>query len=180
VWLSSFIHYLLRPGSEEMSKTEKDLMDAFAGESQANRKYLAYCQRAEDEFLHGVAKLFRAIAEAETIHAIKHLRTAGKVKSTKENLEDALAGETHEFKTMYPEMISHAKEEAQKSAEVSFDYANKVEEYHAKLYKEALAAPDKFPVQDYYICKVCGYTAAKDVPEVCPVCGANTKAFFKV
>ena len=85
-------------GSNEMSKTEKDLMDAFAGESQANRRYLAYSQRAEDEFLHGVAKLFRAIAEAETIHAIKHLRTADRVKSTKENLADAIAGETHEFK----------------------------------------------------------------------------------
>jgi rubrerythrin len=163
-----------------MSKTEKDLMDAFAGESQANRKYLAYSQRAEDEFMHGVAKLFRAIAEAETIHAIKHLRTAGKVMSTKENLEDALAGETHEFKNMYPEMIAHAKEEGQKSAEVSFDYANKVEAYHAQLYRKALVDPDKFPVQDYYICKICGYTAEKDMPDVCPVCGANKKAFFKV
>jgi len=163
-----------------MSKTEKDLMDAFAGESQANRKYLAYSQRAEDEFLHGVAKLFRAIAEAETIHAIKHLRTAGKVKSTKENLGDAIAGETHEFKIMYPEMIAHAKEEGNKSAEVSFDYANKVEAYHAQLYKKALADPDKFPVQDYYICKICGYTAEKNAPDVCPVCGANAKAFYKV
>lgn len=163
-----------------MSKTEKDLMDAFAGESQANRRYLAYSQRAEDEFLHGVAKLFRAIAEAETIHAIKHLRTAGKVRSTKENLEDAIAGETHEYTRMYPEMIAHAKEESHKSAEVGFDYANKVEALHAQLYKKALADPDNFPVQDYYICKICGYTAAKDMPDVCPVCGANQKAFFKV
>ena len=163
-----------------MSKTEKDLLDAFAGESQANRKYLAYSQRAEDEFLHGVAKLFRAIAEAETIHAIKHLRTAGRVKSTRENLEDALAGETHEFKTMYPAMIAHAKEEGQKSAEISFDYANKVEAVHAQLYRKALADPDKFPVQDYWICKICGYTAEKETPDLCPVCGANAKAFFKV
>ncbi len=163
-----------------MSKTEKDLMDAFAGESQANRKYLAYSQRAEDEFLHGVAKLFRAIAEAETIHAIKHLRTAGKVAGTKENLADAIAGETHEFMNMYPEMIAHAKEEGQKSAEISFDYANKVEALHAKLYKKALDDPENFPVQDYYICKVCGYTAAEDLPDVCPVCGANSKGFFKV
>jgi rubrerythrin len=163
-----------------MSKTEKDLMDAFAGESQANRRYLAYGQRAEDEFLHGVAKLFRAIAEAETIHAIKHLRTAGRVKSTRENLEDALAGETHEFKTMYPAMIADAKEEGQKSAEISFDYANKVEAVHAQLYRKAIADPDKFPVQDYWICKICGYTAEKETPDVCPVCGANKKAFFKV
>jgi rubrerythrin len=163
-----------------MSKTEKDLLDAFAGESQANRKYLAYSQRAEDEFLHGVAKLFRAIAEAETIHAIKHLRTAGRVKSTRENLEDALAGETHEFKTMYPAMIADAKEEGQKSAEISFDYANKVEALHAQLYRKALVDPDKFPVQDYWICKICGYTAEKETPDLCPVCGANAKAFFKV
>ncbi len=163
-----------------MSKTEKDLMDAFAGESQANRRYLAYSQKAEDEFLHGVAKLFRAIAAAETIHAIKHLRTAGKVKSTKENLEDAIAGETHEFRKMYPEMIAHAKEEGNKSAEIGFDYANKVEALHAKLYEQALADPDNFPVQDYYVCKICGYTVAKDIPGICPVCGANSKAFFKV
>ncbi len=163
-----------------MSKTEKDLMDAFAGESQANRRYLAYGQRAEDEFLHGVAKLFRAIAEAETIHAVKHLRTAGRVKSTRENLEDALAGETHEFKTMYPAMIADAKEEGQKSAEISFDYANKVEAVHAQLYRKALADPDKFPVQDYWICKICGYTAEKETPDVCPVCGANMKPFYKV
>jgi len=127
-----------------------------------------------------VAKLFRAIAEAETIHAIKHLRTAGKVKSTRENLEDALAGETHEFKTMYPAMIADAKDEGQKSAEISFDYANKVEALHAQLYRKALADPDKFPVMDYWICKICGYTAEKETPDPCPVCGANAKAFFKV
>ncbi len=163
-----------------MSKTEKDLMDAFAGESQANRRYLAYAQRAEDEFLHGVAKLFRAIAEAETVHAIKHLRTAGKVKATKENIEDAIAGETHEYTKMYPQMIADAKEEGNKSAELGFTYANKVEELHSQLYKKALADPDKFPVQDYWICKVCGHTAEANCPDVCPVCGANKKAYFKV
>lgn len=163
-----------------MSKTEKNLMDAFAGESQANRRYLAYAERAEDEFLHGIAKLFRAIAAAETIHAHKHLRTAGKVKTTKENLADALAGEMHEFKNMYPQMIADAKEEAQKSAEISFTYANEVEKVHGELYKKALEDPDKFPVQDYSICKICGYTVAGDAPDKCPVCGANAKAFFKV
>ncbi len=162
-----------------MSKTEKDLMDAFAGESQANRRYLTYAQRAEDEFMHGVAKLFRAVAEAETIHAIKHLRTAGKVKSTRENIEDAIAGETHEFTAMYPQMIENARAEGNKSAEVGFDYANKVEAIHAKLFKKALADPDKFPVQDYYICKICGHTAEAEAPDTCPVCGANRKAFFK-
>ena len=162
-----------------MSKTEKDLKDAFAGESQANRKYLAFAQRADDEFMHGVAKLFRAVAEAETIHAIKHLRVAGGVKTTAENLQDALAGETHEFKTMYPQMIADAKEEGNKSAEVGFQYANDVEKGHAALYKKAIENPDKFPVQDYYICKICGHTAEKDMPDTCPVCGANKKAFYK-
>lgn len=162
-----------------MSKTEKNLKDAFAGESQANRRYLAYAERAEDEFLHGVAKLFRAVAEAETIHAHKHLRTAGGVKSTKENLQDALSGEIHEFKNMYPQMIEEAKAEGQKSAEISFTHANEVEKVHADLYKKALENPDKLPVQDYYICKICGYTVANDIPDACPVCGANKKAFFK-
>ncbi len=162
-----------------MSKTEKNLKDAFAGESQANRRYLAFAERAEDEFLHGVAKLFQAIAQAETIHAHKHLRTAGGVKSTVENLNEALAGETHEFKKMYPQMIADAKEEGNKSAEMSFHYANEVEKMHAELYKEAIGNPDKFPVQDYYICKICGATFEREAPDKCPVCGANQKAFFK-
>ncbi len=162
-----------------MSKTEKNLQDAFAGESQANRRYLAFAERADDEFLHGVAALFRAIAEAETIHAHKHLRTAGGVKSTKENLHEAIAGETHEFRKMYPQMIADAAEEGNKSAELSFHYANEVEKMHAELYKKAMENPDKFPVQDYYICKVCGCTIEGKAPDVCPVCGANTKAFFK-
>ncbi|GLI35768.1 rubrerythrin family protein [Desulforhabdus amnigena] len=163
-----------------MSKTEKNLREAFAGESQANRRYLAYAEKAEDEFFHGVAKLFRAVAAAETIHAHKHLRTLGGVKSTKENIQDALSGEIHEFKNMYPQMIADAKEEGNKSAEISFTYANAVEQIHAELYTKALEDPEKFPVKDYYVCKICGYTIADAPPEKCPVCGANPKAFFKV
>ncbi|ABK18148.1 rubrerythrin family protein [Syntrophobacter fumaroxidans] len=163
-----------------MSKTEKNLKEAFAGESQANRRYLAYAERAEDEFMHGVAKLFRAVAEAETIHAHKHLRTLGMVKSTAENIKDALEGEVHEFKNMYPQMIEEAKAEGQKSAEISFHHANEVEKIHAKLYEKALEDPANFPVQDYYVCKICGYTVGKEAPEKCPVCGANQKAFKKV
>lgn len=162
-----------------MSKTEKNLMDAFAGESQANRRYMAFAERAEDEGLSGIAKLFRAVADAETVHAIKHLRTAGKVKTTKENLQEALNGEMHEFKTMYPEMIEAAKAEGARSAEISFNYANEVEKVHAQLYQKALEDPENFPVQDYYICRICGYTVAEKVPDTCPICGANQKAFFK-
>lgn len=163
-----------------MSKTEKNLKEAFAGESQANRKYLAYAQMAEDEFFHGVAKLFRAVAAAETIHAHKHLRTAGRVKSTRENLQDALSGEIHEIKSMYPQMIEDAKAEGERSAEISFSHAHEVEKVHAELYRQALEDPDKYPVTDYHICKICGYTASGSTPEKCPVCGANQKAFFKV
>lgn len=162
-----------------MSKTEKDLMDAFAGESQANRKYLGFAQKAEDENLSGVAKLFRAVAQAETVHALKHLRTAGKVKSTRDNLAEAISGETHEYTKMYPQMIANAKEEGQRAAQISFEYVNKVEELHSELFKKALADPEKFPVQDYWICKVCGHTAEGHAPDTCPVCGANKKAFFK-
>jgi len=100
-----------------MSKTEENLKEAFAGESQANRKYLAFAERAEDENLSGVAKLFRAAAAAETVHAHKHLRTMKGVRSTKENLQEAIAGETHEFKSMYPQMIAEAKKEEERQAE---------------------------------------------------------------
>ena len=165
-----------------MSKTEKNLMDAFAGESQANRRYLAFAERAEDEFLHGVAKLFRAVAAAETIHAHKHLRTMDGVKSTKENLQAALSGEVHEFKNMYPQMIADAKEEGQKAAEISFNHANEVEKVHGDLYQEAIKIMESgatVPEKDYYICEKCGYTIADAAPDKCPVCGAKKEAFFK-
>ncbi len=162
-----------------MSKTEEHLREAFAGESQANRRYLAFAERAEDENMSGVAKLFRAVAAAETIHAHKHLKALNGVKSTKENLKEALEGEMHEFKSMYPQMIEDAKAENQKSAEISFYNANEVEKVHAGLYEQALEQLDKFPVQDWYLCRICGYTVATAAPEKCPVCGANQKAFFK-
>jgi len=163
-----------------MSKTEKNLMDAFAGESQANRKYLAYAKKAEKDGYLQVAKLFRAAAEAETVHAHSHLKTLGKVKSTVENLKDAIAGETHEYKSMYPQMIEEAKVEGNKAAEYSFTYANAVEKIHADLYRNALDNLEKLDDVDYFICSVCGYTCEKEPPESCPVCGAKPKAFFKV
>ncbi len=162
-----------------MSKTAEDLAAAFAGESQANRKYLAYAKKAEEEGYAGVAKLFRAAAAAETIHAHKHLAVMKGVKSTKENIQDAIAGETHEFKSMYPGMIADAKEEGNKQAEITFSYANAVEKVHADLYQKALDKLDSFPESDYYICKVCGYTVADGAPDVCPVCGAKKEYFFK-
>jgi len=163
-----------------MSKTEQNLKDAFAGESQANRKYLAFAQQAEKEGHKQVAKLFRAAAEAETVHAHAHLRALKGVKSTAENLKEAIEGETHEFKEMYPGMIEAAKAEGEKVAERSFDYANKVEEVHAGLYKKASDNLGKNENVDYYVCSVCGMTVEKEAPEKCPVCGAAKKAFSKV
>ncbi|MEN8689918.1 MAG: rubrerythrin family protein [Desulfobacterales bacterium] len=162
-----------------MSQTEKNLWDAFAGESQANRKYLAFAKKADKEGYAQVAKLFRAAAEAETVHAHTHLRTLKDVKSTAENLKAAIDGETHEFKSMYPEMIETAKKEGDKTAERSFTYANEVEKIHAALYQKALDQMDKLEEADYYICSVCGYTCEDQPPDVCPVCGALAKAFFK-
>jgi rubrerythrin len=163
-----------------MSKTLDNLMGAFAGESQANRKYLAFAQQADKEGHPQVAKLFRAVAEAETVHAHAHLRTAEGVNSTLDNLKEAIAGETHEFKSMYPDMIEKAKEEGNKAAERSFTYANEVEKVHADLYQKALNNIDSPEETDYYVCSICGYTCEKEAPEKCPVCGAKSKAFFRV
>lgn len=121
-----------------MSKTEKNLEEAFAGESQANRKYLAFAKKADDEGFRQVAKLFRAAAEAETIHAHNHLRELKGIRSTKENLAEAIGGETHEFKSMYPAMIEDAKAEASAGAVRTFQYANDVEKVHAGLYQKPL------------------------------------------
>ncbi|MFZ7113091.1 MAG: rubrerythrin family protein [Desulfatiglandales bacterium] len=162
-----------------MNKTEQNLLEAFAGESQANRKYLAFADQAEKEGKAQIAKLFRAAASAETVHAHSHLRALKAVKNTKENLKEAISGETHEFKSMYPKMIEEAKEEGHKIAERSFTYANAVEKVHADLYQNAFDNMEDLEEVDYYVCSVCGYTCEKEPPEKCPVCGASAKAFFK-
>lgn len=162
-----------------MSKTEQNLMDAFAGESQANRKYLAFAKAAEQEGMPQIAKLFRAAAASETVHALTHLKNAGKIGTTAENLKDALAGETHEYTKMYPEMIKEAEAEGKTAVARYFGYVNKVEEIHANLYKKAMENPSKVSSEDYYVCKICGYTHQGPV-ESCPVCGAGAAAFFKV
>jgi rubrerythrin len=163
-----------------MSKTQENLQEAFAGESQANRKYLAFAKQADSEGYPQVAKLFRAAAEAETVHAHAHLRAMKGIGKTAENLKGAISGETFEFKEMYPGMIETAKEEGEKAADRSFTYANKVEEIHAGLYQKALDNIDSPEEVDYYVCPVCGYTCENEPPERCPVCGALAKAFKKV
>ena len=174
----------LQKGDSEMaltgSQTEKNLQEAFAGESQANRKYLAFAKKAEQEGFKQVAKLFRAAAEAETVHAHAHLRALAGIRSTKENLQEAIAGETHEFKKMYPEMLAKAKAEGVKQAEISFDYANQVEKIHAALYENALANLGKNKQVDYYVCPVCGYTVEEKAPDTCPICQTLGSKFIKI
>ncbi len=163
-----------------MTKTSKNLMDAFAGESQANRKYLAYAKQAEKEGLKQVAKLFRAAAEAETIHAHAHLRNAGKIGDTMANLVDAISGETYEFTKMYPDMIKDAADEGKTNIKNYFELVNQVEEVHANLYKHALDAQGKLEDVDYYVCGVCGYTHEGVHTAKCPVCSAAPTVFYKV
>ena len=160
--------------------TKDNLQAAFAGESQANRKYLAFAKKADAEGHPQIAKLFRAAAEAETVHAHSHLRVLNGVKGTAENLEAAIEGEGFEFKEMYPKMIKDAEEEGNKGALRSFNYANDVEKIHHDLYQKALDNLGKNEETDYYICDICGYTAEGNAPDECPVCKAKAKAFRKI
>ncbi len=163
-----------------MSKTEQNLGDAFAGESQANRKYLAFAKKADKEGYKQVAKLFRAAAEAETVHAHNHLKQLDGIKNTKENLEAAINGESFEFQTMYPQMIKDAEEEGNKGALRSFKFANDVEKVHANLYKKALDNLGNNEDADYFVCDICGYTAEGEAPDKCPVCSAKKELFNKI
>lgn len=157
--------------------TMDDLKEAFAGESQANRKYLAFAKKADDEGYAQVAKLFRAAADAETVHAHAHLRVMGGIGSTTENLEVAIGGETEEFKSMYPGMIERAKAEGNDDAAMSFANANAVEEIHAGLYQKALDNLGSNEETDIYVCQVCGNTVEGEAPDKCPICGAPKKMF---
>ena len=165
---------------KRMSKSEANLQEAFAGESQANRKYLAFAKQADKEGFKQVAKLFRAAAEAETVHAHAHLHVLKDVNDTATNLKSAIDGETHEFKNMYPKMIEEAVAEGNKAAERSFKFANEVEKVHADLYSKALKDPAGLKATEYYICSVCGYTCEDHAPDKCPVCQAAAKAFYTV
>jgi rubrerythrin len=164
-----------------MSKSVDDLKAAFAGESQANRKYLAFAKKADEEGHTQAAKLFRAAAEAETVHAHNHLKAMDGVGSTLDNLKEAMGGETYEFETMYPPMVKNAEAEDNKKALRSFTYALEVEKIHAALYKEAIDGINKKEeVYDYFVCPVCGFTAPKYAPEKCPICGAPGTRFTKI
>ncbi len=162
-----------------MSETEMHLKEAFAGESQANRKYTAFAAKADKEGFAQAARLFRAAAAAEEVHANNHLQALKAIKSTKENLEAALSGENEEWEKMYPAMILTARAEGNKRAEMSFHYANEVEKIHSVLYKELLAGSSKEPFP-YFVCPYCGNTVEKEAPEKCSVCGADGKLFGRI
>jgi len=165
-----------------MSETSGNLKNAFAGESQANRRYVAFARKADEEGFPQVAKLFRAAAEAEAIHALNHLKIMGELMETAANLDAALSGETFEFKKMYPGYLKVAKNEGNKLAVWSFDVANKVEQIHANLYAKAIEAlknREALVETDYYVCSVCGNTVEGNPPEKCPICRAPKSKFNK-
>ncbi len=164
-----------------MPTTQENLAVAFAGESQANRKYLAFAQAAEKEGYAQIARLFRAAADAETIHAHAHLRNMGGVGTTLENLRAAVAGETYEYTEMYPPMVEQAKAEGHR-AKTMLGFANEAEKVHARLFREALAALEggkDLSRMDVYLCPVCGDVEFGEIPEKCPICGAPASKYVK-
>jgi len=166
-----------------MSNTEENLQAAFAGESQANRRYLFFADKAEKEGYAQIARLFRAVAEAETVHARNHFNAMDGVGSTRDNLTAGAMGEHYEFTRMYPPFIEQAESEGNKRAQTSFNYANEVEQIHHKFFEEALKAFDagqRLKDEPYVVCPVCGYTVAGEAPGKCPICGAPGSKFKRV
>ena len=163
--------------------TNENLQNAFAGESQANRKYLAFAKRAESEGYVQIAKLFRAAAAAETIHAHAHLQAMGGINSTRENLDHAMQGEEFEFKQMYPKFIEEAKAEDNHAALISFKNAMAVEQVHYSPYIQAIEKikeGEDLAINKIYVCAICGNTVLHDAPEKCPVCGAPKARFEEI
>jgi len=166
-----------------MSNTQENLQDAFAGESQANRKYLFFADKAEKEGQSQIARLFRAAAESETVHARSHLAAMDGIGSTRDNLKAAVGGENYEFTKMYPGFIEQAKADNNERAEISFANANAVEKVHHGLYQQALKALEagqQLKDEPYFVCQGCGYTVGGEAPEKCPVCGAPRSMFKRV
>lgn len=168
---------------KKMEKTIENLNSAFAGESQASRRYLIFAQKAEEEGFPQVSKLFRAAAEAETVHAFNHIRTTGEIRSTVENLQTAVGGETFEFKHTYPDYIKTAKKEKKMQALWSFNVASQVEQVHASLFTKAmkaLKAGKELAKVDYNVCNVCGNTFENEAPSKCPICGSPKEKILRV
>ena len=166
-----------------MSKTDENVQDAFAGESQANRKYLFFAEKADKEGHKQIARLFRAAADAETAHARNHLNVIQGIKSTKENLQAAVSGENHEFTEMYPGFIKQAETDGAKEAIGSFDLANQVEEIHHTMFLDFLGKLEQGEVieeKPIYVCQYCGNTVEGEAPDKCPICGAPKKMFKSI
>jgi rubrerythrin len=166
-----------------VNKTSENLQAAFAGESQASRKYLYFAEKAEEEGYKQIARLFRAASDAETVHARNHLKVMQGIKSTRDNLKDAIGGENYEFTEMYPAFMKQAEAEGDKKAKGSFDLANKVEQIHYRLYQAALSMLEKgqaMPERPIYVCQVCGNTVEGEAPDKCPICGAPKKMFKRI
>lgn len=166
-----------------MANTGENLQAAFAGESQASRKYSYFAEQAEKEGQNQAARLFRAASEAETVHARNHLNAMNGIGSVVENLNAAINGENYEFTAMYPEFITQSKADKNSKAEVSFNWANKVEKIHHGLYSQALKdieAGKKLESKPYYVCQKCGNTVEGDAPDRCPICGASRNQFKKI
>jgi len=161
-------------------KTLKNLHTAFAGESQANRKYKIFAKKAESDGKPQIAKLFKAAAAGENVHLSNYLKEMGKIGTSKENLKTAIEGENYEFTNMYPKMITEASEENEKNSEIYFRWANEVEKTHEKLFKIALTNIDNLENKDYWVCSGCGHLEENEAPEVCPVCGGPKKIFFEI
>jgi len=164
-----------------MSKSMENLAAAFAGESQANRKYTAFAEKADQQGHAQVAKLFRAAAAAETVHALNHFRVMGGVLDTADNVKAAISGEDHEVEEMYPEFIKTAEDEGDKKALNTFKWAFEVEKTHRDLFTKALDnLGNEGETYDYYVCPVCGHTHEREAPAKCPVCGVSGDRFQKV
>ena len=166
-----------------MNKTTENAQAAFAGESQANRKYLFFAEKADKEGHRQIARLFRAAAEAETVHARNHLNVLEGIQSTVDNLQEAIGGEHHEYTQMYPEFIQQAEAESESKARNSFDLANRVEKIHHGLFRAALGMlENKQAMEDktFYVCQVCGNTVEGEAPDKCPICGVPHKMFKPV
>lgn len=163
--------------------TNENLKMAFAGESQANRRYLAFAKKAEEDGFKQIGKLFRAAADAETVHALNHLRAMKGVNDTKNNVEEAINGEIHEFMEMYPGMLKEAEKEGNQVAKTTFSHANQVEKIHAELYKKAAASLHEgkdLDEKEIHVCQICGNTFLGEVPDQCPICMAKKEMFKKI
>lgn len=173
----------MMPGGEGMGEKSRDnVYRAFVGEAKAHIRLMAFARKADEEGYSQIAKLFRAIAAAEEVHAANHLRVLGQaiVKSTEENLALSFERETTVNEVTYPQFILDAEEEGEQAAALSFSYARDVEEGHARLYKNAMEHLLRDEVSDYYVCGVCGYTSDGLLPDECPICGASKQEFRKI